>query len=64
VNQTDNPACPAPALSFVVPLYNSADTIGPLVKTIEALHVPGGHEIILVNDGSRDATRHWSASNW
>ncbi len=45
-----------PALSFVIPLYNSAETIGPLVKAIEALVVEGGHEIVLVNDGSRDAT--------
>lgn len=45
-----------PALSFVIPLYYSAETIVPLVKTIEALEVEGGHEIVLVNDGSRDAT--------
>jgi glycosyltransferase involved in cell wall biosynthesis len=45
-----------PALSFVVPLYFSAETIGPLVKQIEALEIEGGHEIVLVNDGSRDAT--------
>ncbi len=44
------------ALSFVIPLYNSADTIGPLVREIAALDVPGGHEIVLVNDGSRDGT--------
>lgn len=44
------------ALSFVIPLYNSAATIGPLVREIAALEVPGGHEIILVNDGSRDGT--------
>ena len=47
---------PDPALSFVIPLYSSAETIGPLVKTIEALVVEGGHEIVLVNDGSRDGT--------
>ena len=47
---------PGPALSFVIPLYNSADTIGALVRTIEGLTVAGGHEIILVNDGSRDWT--------
>lgn len=46
----------SPALSFVIPLYNSAETIEPLVKTIQALAVEGGHEIVLVNDGSRDAT--------
>lgn len=45
-----------PALSFVVPLYYSAETIGSLVKQIETLSVEGGHEIVLVNDGSRDAT--------
>jgi undecaprenyl-phosphate 4-deoxy-4-formamido-L-arabinose transferase len=47
---------PAPALSFVIPLYNSAETIGPLVKEIESLAVEGGHEIVLVNDGSADDT--------
>lgn len=45
-----------PALSFVIPLYNSAETIRPLVKDVEQLFVEGGHEIVLVNDGSRDAT--------
>lgn len=45
-----------PALSFVIPLYYSAETIRPLVKEIEALPIEGGHEIVLVNDGSRDAT--------
>lgn len=45
-----------PALTFVIPLYNSADTLAPLVKEIEGLTVPGGHEIVLVNDGSRDTT--------
>ena len=45
-----------PALSFVIPLYNSADTIGPLVREIETLTIDGGHEIVLVNDGSADAT--------
>ena len=44
------------ALSFVVPLYYSAETIAPLVKEIEQLEIEGGHEVVLVNDGSRDAT--------
>lgn len=48
-----------PALSFVIPLFDSAATVRPLVKEIEALSVEGGHEIILVNDGSRDGT--WAA---
>jgi glycosyltransferase involved in cell wall biosynthesis len=46
----------SPALSFVVPLYYSAETIVPLVREIEGLSVDGGHELVLVNDGSRDAT--------
>jgi glycosyltransferase involved in cell wall biosynthesis len=46
----------APALSFVIPLYNCADTIEPLVRDIESLTVEGGHEILLVNDGSADRT--------
>ncbi|HXG55036.1 MAG TPA: glycosyltransferase family 2 protein [Vicinamibacterales bacterium] len=44
------------SLSFVIPLYNSADTIVPLVREIENLAVHGGHEIVLVNDGSADRT--------
>ncbi|MDB6169880.1 MAG: Ribonuclease [Verrucomicrobia bacterium] len=46
----------APALSFVIPLYNSAETIGAVVRAIDSLAIPGGHEVILVNDGSSDRT--------
>ncbi len=42
------------ALSIVIPVYNGADSIGELVGALEALDVPGGHEIVLVNDGSPD----------
>src|SRR5262245_16689997 len=45
-----------PALSFVIPLYKSAETIAAVVHEIETLQVDGGHEIVLVNDGSNDAT--------
>jgi glycosyltransferase involved in cell wall biosynthesis len=45
-----------PALSFVIPLYNSEATIAGLVKTIEELSIAGGHELVLVDDGSADAT--------
>jgi glycosyltransferase involved in cell wall biosynthesis len=45
-----------PALSFVIPLYFSAETIPALVREIEQLSIEGGHELVLVNDGSRDAT--------
>ena len=46
----------APALSFVIPLYRSAATIAAVVHDIEALSITGGHEIILVHDGSDQAT--------
>jgi len=49
-----------PALTFVIPLYNSAETIAGVVREIEALEVDGGHEIVLVNDGSSDNTREVS----
>jgi undecaprenyl-phosphate 4-deoxy-4-formamido-L-arabinose transferase len=44
------------ALSFVIPMYNAAETIGALVRDIERLEIEGGHEIVLVNDGGRDNT--------
>ena len=46
----------APALSFVIPLYHSAETIASVVQEIQGLEIDGGHEIILVHDGSGEAT--------
>ena len=48
---------PAFALTFVIPLYQSAETIAGVVHDIESLSIDGGHEIVLVNDGSVDTTR-------
>jgi undecaprenyl-phosphate 4-deoxy-4-formamido-L-arabinose transferase len=50
----DAPALSLPALSIVVPVYNGASTVGRLVEALGALDVPGGLEIVLVNDGSPD----------
>lgn len=47
---------PTPALTFVIPMYNAAATIAAVVHDIERLTVAGGHEIVLVNDGSTDDT--------
>jgi glycosyltransferase involved in cell wall biosynthesis len=47
-------AAPALALSVVIPVYNGAQSITELVEALEALDIPGGHEIVLVNDGSPD----------
>lgn len=43
-------------LSIVVPVYNGAKSISNLVEALSALDVPGGLEIILVNDGSPDTS--------
>ncbi|AOS44934.1 Undecaprenyl-phosphate 4-deoxy-4-formamido-L-arabinose transferase [Lacunisphaera limnophila] len=40
----------------MIPLYHSEQSIGRLLREIEGLTVEGGHEVVLVNDGSRDAT--------
>ncbi|HVA14405.1 MAG TPA: glycosyltransferase family 2 protein [Stellaceae bacterium] len=44
------------ALSIVIPVYNGADSLDELIEALQALEVPGGHEIVLVNDASRDAS--------
>ncbi len=41
-------------LSIVIPVYNGAKTVEELVGALAALNIPGGHEIVLVNDGSPD----------
>jgi len=41
-------------LSIVIPVYNGAGSIGRLVQALEGLTVVGGHEIVLVVDGSPD----------
>jgi len=49
-----------PQISVVVPLFNEEGNVAPLIERIEAIlnRLPGApsHEIILVNDGSRDGT--------
>jgi undecaprenyl-phosphate 4-deoxy-4-formamido-L-arabinose transferase len=44
------------ALTFVIPLYHSAETIGGVVRDIESLTIEGGHEIVMVHDGSGEPT--------
>ncbi|MGH8016769.1 MAG: glycosyltransferase family 2 protein [Opitutaceae bacterium] len=44
------------ALSIVVPLYRSEATIARLVEALAMLEIAGGHEIVLVHDGSPDGT--------
>lgn len=42
------------ALSIVVPVYNGATSVPTLVEALSRLEVPGGLEIVLVNDCSPD----------
>ncbi|HVM78963.1 MAG TPA: glycosyltransferase family 2 protein [Stellaceae bacterium] len=42
------------ALSIVIPVYCGAKSIGELVHALEDLTIAGGHEIVLVVDGSPD----------
>jgi len=47
----------APALSIVVPVYNEEESVGPLVAAVrEALAGAPAWELLLIDDGSRDAT--------
>jgi glycosyltransferase involved in cell wall biosynthesis len=47
-----------PRYSLVIPLFNEAGNVLPLLESAVPVltPLPGGHEIILVNDGSTDAT--------
>lgn len=46
-----------PSLSVVVPCYNEAECLDELYRRVSAAaRAVGSHEIILVNDGSRDTT--------
>ena len=56
--QQPNPAVKVPrfALSIVIPVYNGANSITELVGAIEELSIEGGHEIVLVDDGSSDSS--------
>lgn len=55
---SEAPSAPASdypfALSIVVPVYNGAYSVPALVEALSALDVPGGLEIVLVNDCSPD----------
>src|SRR6266567_3814221 len=50
-------APPPLALTIVIAVYNGATSVAELVAALEALRVAGGHEIVLVNDGSPDDSR-------
>jgi len=51
-----DPAAPPPRLSVVVPLYNEEDNVALLVNEITAALAGWDFELVLVDDGSFDAT--------
>jgi undecaprenyl-phosphate 4-deoxy-4-formamido-L-arabinose transferase len=48
----------APSLSVVIPVYNSEAILRPLVERLGPVleRIAGEHELVLVNDGSRDGS--------
>ena len=47
---------PVFVLSIVMPAYNEEASVAQVVHNILALKIPGGIELIVVNDGSKDST--------
>jgi undecaprenyl-phosphate 4-deoxy-4-formamido-L-arabinose transferase len=47
---------PVVELSFVIPVYNGSQTLPAVVERIHALYAGMDFEVVLVNDGSRDAS--------
>lgn len=45
-----------PTASFVVPLYNTGDSLPRLLQAFRDLPIKGGYELVLVNDASPDGT--------
>jgi glycosyltransferase involved in cell wall biosynthesis len=45
-----------PSISVIVPAYNAADTVGETIAAVLAQDYPGKMELIVVDDGSTDAT--------
>jgi glycosyltransferase involved in cell wall biosynthesis len=47
----------AELISIIVPVYNEAATVAAVIDRLLTIDLPAPREIIVVNDGSRDATR-------
>ncbi|WP_373514142.1 glycosyltransferase, partial [Persicitalea sp.] len=45
-----------PSLSVVIPVYNSENSIEPLLNRLSNALSGVDYEVVLVNDGSRDAS--------
>ena len=47
----------AELISIIVPVYNEAATVAAVIDRLLTIDLPAAREIIVVNDGSTDATR-------
>ncbi len=47
---------PLEKLSILIPVYNEAATVGQLLQRVLEIDLPIGREVIVINDGSEDAT--------
>jgi glycosyltransferase involved in cell wall biosynthesis len=45
-------------LSVIVPVYNERNTVAEIVRRMRAVELPLEREIVIVDDGSDDGTRH------
>jgi undecaprenyl-phosphate 4-deoxy-4-formamido-L-arabinose transferase len=43
-------------VSVVIPVYNSEETLGPLLERLSSVLASAEHEVVLVDDGSHDAS--------
>ena len=48
--------CKYPAISFVIPCYNDADTIPKTIRSIYHVYRDHEFELIVINDASEDCT--------
>jgi len=46
-----------PLISIIVPVFNEAGTVAAVLERLLSIELPAAREIIVVNDGSSDATR-------
>ena len=52
-----------PRVSVILPVRNGADVVGGLVDALKAQGVAGGHEVIVIDDFSRDDTADVAAAH-
>ncbi|HRO40056.1 MAG TPA: glycosyltransferase family 2 protein [Flavobacteriales bacterium] len=54
IHHSPNNACPQQCISVIIPVYNEARGLGLLLQRLESALAGIDHEVVLVNDGSKD----------